>query len=291
MVEAVDTVVCIRAFAVLADLKQVHGRATDPSHDPREGIRARRRPRPLPRPAGYLQASDTSRTSRSASQRCHPVPGKPRPDSDNIGETGVSAIASRGADLQHRVNADFGWRWSVRHRHLLSTASSRASTNRRGPSISSATHPAQLTFWSWWMTPVVPSTVFQIEDPVGEDARRRYITTMVQRRPHQKGFQERASYRCISGDVPCASPEDVELLEAAHILSDTHPRGEFPIVRNGLRALRAASRAAGSDAHILGITRNGRSTFPTPTYSRRDRRPHARSRPPGFSGARDPNAA
>ncbi len=91
--------------------------------------------------------------------------------------------------------------------------------------------------------------VVDIEDPA-TDGRRRYITRQVQQRLHQEGFRQRvlAAYR-----AHCAvcRLRHAELLEAAHILPDGHPRGE-PIVPNGV-ALCKLHHAA-FDANILGIT-------------------------------------
>ncbi len=79
--------------------------------------------------------------------------------------------------------------------------------------------------------------------------RRRYITRQVQQRLHQEGFRQKvlAAYR-----QHCAicRLRHVELLEAAHILPDSHPQG-LPIVSNGL-ALCKLHHAA-FDLNIVGI--------------------------------------
>ena len=84
---------------------------------------------------------------------------------------------------------------------------------------------------------------------VGADGRRRYITTLVQRRLHQQAFRERVllAYR-----VACSicRLRHRELLDAAHILPDRHPRGE-PLVSNGL-ALCTLHHAA-FDRQVLGV--------------------------------------
>ena len=69
-------------------------------------------------------------------------------------------------------------------------------------------------------------------DDASADARRRYITTTVRHRLHQRAFRERvlAAYRhqCAF----CRFRHD-ELLDAAHIVPDAEERGE-PVVSNGL---------------------------------------------------------
>jgi putative restriction endonuclease len=95
--------------------------------------------------------------------------------------------------------------------------------------------------------------VFASAHQVAEDSRdgvRRYITAAVQKRLHQKSFRQRVidAYRCHC--AVCRLRHD-ELLEAAHILPDGHPRG-IPIVPNGI-ALCKLHHAA-FDANFIGIT-------------------------------------
>jgi putative restriction endonuclease len=85
---------------------------------------------------------------------------------------------------------------------------------------------------------------------VSREARRAYVTVLTQRRLHQQGFRERVLQAYRQQCAVCRLGHE-ELLEAAHILPDGHPRGE-PIVPNGL-ALCGLHHAA-FDRHILGIT-------------------------------------
>lgn len=82
------------------------------------------------------------------------------------------------------------------------------------------------------------------------DARRRYITSSLKIRLHQKSFRELvlSAYR---DQCSICRLRHTELLEAAHILPDKHPLGE-PTVSNGL-ALCNLHHAA-YDKNILGIT-------------------------------------
>jgi putative restriction endonuclease len=81
------------------------------------------------------------------------------------------------------------------------------------------------------------------------DARRTYALRLIKQRLHQVGFRERvlAAYRHTCS--VCRLRHD-ELLDAAHIIRDGHPRGD-PIVPNGL-ALCKLHHAA-FDANIIGI--------------------------------------
>jgi putative restriction endonuclease len=89
------------------------------------------------------------------------------------------------------------------------------------------------------------------DDAVDEGAqgRRAYITTVTVKRLHQQAFRDRVlrAYR-----VTCSicRLRRQELLEAAHILPDGHPRG-LPVVPNGV-ALCKLHHAA-FDRYIIGI--------------------------------------
>ncbi len=90
-----------------------------------------------------------------------------------------------------------------------------------------------------------------LADRVSEEAdgRRQYATVLAKRRIHQEAFRVRvlAAYReCCA----ICRLRHAELLEAAHILPDGHPRGR-PVVPNGI-ALCALHHAA-FDRHFLGI--------------------------------------
>ncbi len=88
-----------------------------------------------------------------------------------------------------------------------------------------------------------------IADSAGEEARRRYATSVVRVRLHQRTFRARvlAAYR-----EQCAlcRLRHIELLEAAHITPDSDESGE-PLVSNGV-ALCTLHHAA-FDGNILGI--------------------------------------
>lgn len=82
-----------------------------------------------------------------------------------------------------------------------------------------------------------------------EAARRRYITTVVRARLHQRSFRERVLQAYRRQCAFCRLRHE-ELLDAAHIVPDTEPSGE-PVVQNGL-ALCALHHAA-FDRYFLGL--------------------------------------
>ena len=81
------------------------------------------------------------------------------------------------------------------------------------------------------------------------DARRRYITRLARQRLHQAVFREQVLTAYGRACSMCRLRHD-ELLDAAHILPDTHPRG-LPVVPNGLSLCRL--HHAAFDADIIGI--------------------------------------
>ena len=84
------------------------------------------------------------------------------------------------------------------------------------------------------------------EDP---EPRRRYITSVVRQRLHQKSFRARVLRAYRSQCALCRLKHE-ELLDAAHITPDSEPEGE-PVVKNGI-ALCKLHHAA-FDRRFLGI--------------------------------------
>ncbi|HEU5209891.1 MAG TPA: HNH endonuclease [Longimicrobiales bacterium] len=85
---------------------------------------------------------------------------------------------------------------------------------------------------------------------VEPEIRRSYVTRLALHRLHQASFRGRV-LRAYREHCAICRLRHVELLEAAHILPDGHPRGE-PLVANGL-ALCKLHHAA-FDRHILGVS-------------------------------------
>ena len=81
------------------------------------------------------------------------------------------------------------------------------------------------------------------------EEKRRYITREVQHRLHQRSFRERVLLAYHTRCAVCRL-RHAELLEAAHILPDTHPEGN-PIIPNGVSLCKL--HHAAYDQNILGI--------------------------------------
>ena len=249
MVEAVDAAVRIRAFAVLADLKQIHGDSPIPRAALEKGFEFDGVRVPFLGPQGIFKPAILPDVPLSITT-VPPVPNRPRPYDDNFGETGVLSYRYRGNDPRHRDNAGLRLAMERQTPLIYFHGIVPGLYEPAWPVYVVGDDPTQLTFSVMVDDEVVPMTSFQFHDPAAVDAKRRYITAVVQRRLHQKGFRERvlqAYQRCCA----VCHLKHAELLEAAHILPDGHPQGE-PTVRNGL-ALCKLHHAA-FDSYMLGIT-------------------------------------
>lgn len=92
-----------------------------------------------------------------------------------------------------------------------------------------------------------------VPDELAESARRAYYTVLARRRLHQAAFRHRVLEAYRSACAVCNLDEEV-LLEAAHIVPDSHELGE-PLVSNGL-ALCAIHHVA-FDRYLLGVRPDG----------------------------------
>jgi len=82
------------------------------------------------------------------------------------------------------------------------------------------------------------------------EARRAYITTVVQQRLHQRSFRERV-IRAYREQCSLCRLRHYELLDAAHIIPDLEPEG-VPSIRNGISLCKL--HHAAFDGLLLGIT-------------------------------------
>ncbi len=89
-----------------------------------------------------------------------------------------------------------------------------------------------------------------IEEPEVEYGRRKYITSQMQRRLHQRTFRERV-LQAYNNQCTLCRLKHPELLDAAHIIPDSLPKGES-IINNGLTLCKI--HHAAFDANIIGIS-------------------------------------
>jgi len=245
-----DSRVRLAAFDFLAKQTMLHGEVL-----PREilarGFEFESRRVPLLGPQGIFKPAVLDEMPLSVMTA--PVEeGRPRPYDDEFGPDGLIRYRYRGTDPGHRDNVGL-----------------RVAMRRRAPLIYlHGIVPGQYQpFWPVYVVEDRPAdlcfsvavdehqTQLPREGTIPEEgllhiaARRAYVTKLARRRLHQQTFRQRVLRAYREHCAVCQLRHEA-LLEAAHILPDTHPLGE-PVVPNGL-ALCKLHHAA-FDRHILGI--------------------------------------
>lgn len=173
--------------------------------------------------------------------------GKERPYDDEVGSEGLISYKYRGTDPNHYENVGLRQAMTTKTPLIYFFGIVPGSYLPVWPVFIVGDDPPSLTFTvavdeaRTILAPPEESTVTQV--------RREYVTQLTRRRLHQAGFRERVIHAYQSQCSMCQLRHH-ELLDAAHILPDSHPHGE-PIVPNGL-ALCKLHHAA-FDRHIVGI--------------------------------------
>jgi putative restriction endonuclease len=173
------------------------------------------------------------------------VEGRQRPYEDEVRNDGLLEYRYRGTDIRHPDNLGL-----------------RRAFERQAPlvyfhGIAPGWYAAVFPVYVVNDDPGRLTFTIQADEPAmaqrggaADSARRRYVTRVMQQRIHQAKFRARVllaySVRCTI----CRLHDHPELLDAAHILPDGHPRGA-PIVPNGL-ALCKLHHAA-FDANLVGV--------------------------------------
>jgi len=242
-----DTRVRTQAFQLLAEQTRLHGEVV-PRDLLERGFDFEGRRVPLIGPQGIFKPALLAEMPISITTI--PVKeGEARPYDDGVGTDGFLRYRYRGTDPGHRDNQ--GLRLAMGRGvpliYLYGVTPGRYMPV--WPVYIVRDHPAELSFSVAVDAPYMPVLSNFKQDPNSLEAKRAYVTVLTQRRLHQQGFRERVLRAYQEQCAICHLRHD-ELLDAAHILPDGHPRGE-PIVPNGL-ALCALHHAA-FDRHILGI--------------------------------------
>jgi putative restriction endonuclease len=177
------------------------------------------------------------------------VEGRDRPYEDRIEAGGAILYRYRGTDPQHPDNVGL-----------------RAAMHRQTPLVYlyGLVPGRYLPVWPVYIVGDDPNALAfkvavddarilhvgsRIEESMETETRRKYVTRYTRQRLHQQSFRQRVLAAYQECCAICRLRHE-ELLEAAHILPDGHPRGE-PIVPNGL-ALCKLHHAA-FDGHLLGV--------------------------------------
>ncbi len=242
-----DRQVRLAAFSFLTEQTRLHGDVL-PRPVLAQGFLFEGRHVPLVGPQGIFKPAVLPEIPLSITT-APPHPDRPRPYDDALDSNGLLRYCYRGTDAQHHENR--GLRLAmVQHvpliyfhgiipgRYMASWPTYVVGDNR-----------AALTFTVAVDDRGLAQALASAVDDAEVEIRRRYVTRQVAQRLHQVGFRQRVLHAYREHCAICHLRHE-ELLEAAHILPDGHPRGE-PVVSNGL-ALCKLHHAA-FDADILGI--------------------------------------
>jgi putative restriction endonuclease len=175
------------------------------------------------------------------------VAGRNRPYEDAFDEEGLLLYKYRGTDPQHHENVGLRKAMETQTPLIYFHGLIPGQYHGEWPVYVVGDDPATLTFR---VAADEQSSLLQAPvSSVDTEARRRYVTSLVRRRVHQAGFRARVIEAYRRACAVCRL-KHVELLDAAHILPDVHPRGE-PAISNGV-ALCKLHHAA-FDQDIMGI--------------------------------------
>lgn len=240
-----DHAVRLRAFDFLADKTSQQGEVL-----PREilstGFLFEGRRVPLIGPQGIFKPAVLPEMPLSITTA--PVrEGEARPYNDDVDDHGLLNYRYRGTDPSHHENV--GLRLAMQRRapliYLFGVV--KGEYMPVWPVRVVGDNPADLSF----KVAVDERRLGELEAPANlvAEIKRSYVTVLTAKRMHQAAFRVRV-LRAYRQSCSICRLRHRELLEAAHILPDGHPRGE-PIVPNGL-ALCKLHHAA-FDGHILGV--------------------------------------
>lgn len=176
------------------------------------------------------------------------VEGRPRPYEDEV-RSDVILYRYRGSDPKHRDNV--GLRRAMERRTPLVYLHGIVPGQyvAAWPVYVIGDDPGRLSFTIAVDVPERALVTGPGDEPLAAEARRAYVTVVTLRRLHQRAFRERILQAYQTQCAVCRFRRR-ELLDAAHILPDGHPRGE-PVLSNGL-ALCSLHHAA-FDRYLLGI--------------------------------------
>mgnify|MGYP006303029059 CR=1 FL=1 len=239
-----DEQIRLAAFTFLEEQTALHDDVV-PWSVLREGFEFRGQRVPLVSPQGIFKPAllDTPLTFRTTA----PEPGEPAPYHDELGPDGLLHYRYRGTDPTHRDNVGM-----------------KRAAQRKVPLIYlfGIVPGEYLPIWPVYVVGFDDDALtfkVAVEDErllgedlpdFEEDLKRAYVARVTVQRLHQQSFRRRV-LRAYRERCSVCRLKHAELLDAAHILPDSDPRGE-PVVANGL-ALCKLHHAA-YDRHILGVT-------------------------------------
>jgi putative restriction endonuclease len=275
---ALDQRVRLAAFAFLKDQTRSHGDVL-PYVVLQQGFTFEDLRVPLLGPQGIFKPAVLPELPLSITT-APVVDGKARPYDDEVESDGIIKYRYRGTNPQHHENV--GLRKAM-HLHvplIYLYGITSGSYLPVWPVFIVGDDPTNLSF----MVAVDDARAIQQAETMFEpeaDTRRRYITVETQQRLHQRTFREKVLNAYRRSCAICRLRHE-ELLDAAHILPDRHPKGE-PAVRNGLSLCKL--HHAAFDQNILGIRTDLHVEIRVDILAERDG-PMLRYGLQGFQGAR-----
>jgi putative restriction endonuclease len=244
-----DTPIRLKAFSFLEDLCAKYGLAL-PRNILAAGFDFNGKRVPLLGPQGIFKPAVLSEIPISITT-VPVVEGRPRPYEDKTGPDGLIRYKYRGKDPMHPDNV--GLRLAMK-RHIPLVYFYGLVPGKYAavwPVYVVGDDPGTLTFSV--EIAEKQNLILHREEAapasIAESASRSYVTVSTQRRLHQQSFRMRVLEAYRQCCAVCRL-RHTELLEAAHILPDGHPRGE-PWVSNGISLCKL--HHAAFDAQILGI--------------------------------------
>jgi putative restriction endonuclease len=180
------------------------------------------------------------------------IEGRARPYEDEIGPDGLLRYRYRGTDPRHRDNVGLRLAMTRQTPLIYLYGVIPGEYLPRWPVFVVRDEPDELSFSIAVEQEGVTSesvAEYDLSGSAALDATRRYATRLFTQRMHQVAFRQRVLRAYRERCAVCRLTHK-ELLDAAHILPDGHPKGE-PIVSNGL-ALCKLHHAA-FDSYILGV--------------------------------------
>jgi len=240
-----DTQIRLATFAFLNEQRQVHGDIL-PVSVLREGFVYQGDWVPLVAPQGIFKPAVMDLPLSITT--VPPTSRKSQPYDDQIGEGGLLLYRYRGTDPDHRDNR--GLREVMRRKLPLVYFYGIVEGKYYPiyPVFISADDPSTLSF----AVTVDDAAFLEVHEEVAEadiEARRKYVTVLVKQRLHQQSFRERVLDAYKRACAICRLRHE-ELLDAAHILPDSHPKGD-PVVPNGLSLCKI--HHAAFDRNFLGV--------------------------------------
>jgi putative restriction endonuclease len=175
------------------------------------------------------------------------IAGHDRPYEDELGSDGYLRYRYRGIDPHHRDNVGLRRAMTERLPLIYCHGIAKGHYLVEWPVYIVGDDQGTLTFTVAVDDPLTVDA--DRSSDLNDDVRRAYITRLAHQRLHQLAFRHRV-LRAYRESCSMCSLRHPELLDAAHILPDSHPMGE-PLTSNGL-ALCKLHHAA-FDRQVAGI--------------------------------------